>query len=194
MKASGVGKSCMPDLPYGGFGPIFALDGVAPSIAADAFVAPTAAVIGDVVVGTETGIWFHCLVRGDMNSIRIGARTNVQDGTVIHVDSGEFSAFIGDDVTVGHNAVIHACTLKNRAFVGIAATVLDGAVIEEGGMLGAGGLLTPGKVIGPNELWAGTPARLLRVMSPEERTKFDRNAVVYRELARRFRAGLRSAG
>ena len=88
--------------------------------------------------------------------------------------------------------MIHACTLKNRAFVGISATVLDGAVIEEGGMLGAGGLLTPGKVIGRNEMWLGSPARLVRVMSEEERRKFDRNAVVYRELAARFRAGLSS--
>jgi gamma-carbonic anhydrase len=173
------------------YGTIFSLDGVTPTVADDAFIAPTAAVIGDVVIGSETGIWFHCLIRGDMNSIRIGARTNIQDGTVIHVDSGEFAAFIGDDVTVGHNAVIHACTLKNRAFVGISATVLDGAVIEEGGMLAAGGLLTPGKVIGPNELWTGSPAKLRRVMDAEERTRFDRNAVVYRELAKQFLAGLK---
>ncbi|MGE0222665.1 MAG: gamma carbonic anhydrase family protein [Acetobacteraceae bacterium] len=184
----------MPDLPYGGFGPIFSLDGVTPRVAPDAFIAPTAAVIGDVEIGPETGIWFHCLVRGDMNFIHIGARTNIQDGTVIHVDSGAFSTTIGDDVTVGHNAVIHACTLKNRAFVGIAATVLDGAVIEEGGMLGAGGLLTPGKVIGPNELWTGSPAKLRRVMDGEERKRFDRNALVYLDLARRFRGGLRSVG
>lgn len=192
----------MPDVTLGaaspltvtGFGPVFSLDGVTPKIAPDAFIAPTAAVIGDVEIGSETGIWFHCLVRGDMNIIRIGARTNIQDGSVIHVDSGEMATHIGDDVTVGHNAVIHACTLKNRAFVGISATVLDGAVIEEGGMLAAGGLLTPGKRIGPMELWAGAPAKLLRVMSPEERAKFDRNAVVYRDLARQFRSGLRSVG
>ena len=176
---------------YGGFGPVFSLDGITPVIAADAFIAPTAAVIGDVVIGSESGIWFHCLVRGDMNKIRIGARTNIQDGTVIHVDSGESSTHIGDDVTVGHNAVIHACVLKNRAFVGISATVLDGALIEEGGMLAAGGLLTPGKRIGPNELWVGSPAKLLRVMSDEERKKFDRNAEVYRALAKQFRAGLK---
>src|SRR6201996_1526077 len=175
-------------------GTVFSLDGVTPTIADDAFIAPTAAVIGDVVIGSETGVWFHCLVRGDMNSIRIGARTNIQDGTVIHIDSGEFSTFIGDDVTIGHNAVIHACTLKNRSFVGISATVLDGAVIEEGGMLAAGGLLTPGKRIGPMELWAGTPAKLRRVMGEAERQGFDRNAEGYRELAKRFRAGLRSAG
>jgi carbonic anhydrase/acetyltransferase-like protein (isoleucine patch superfamily) len=176
-----------------GVGPIYSLDGVTPKVAPDAFIAPGAVVIGDVEVGSETGIWFHCMVRGDLNIIRIGARTNIQDGTIVHVDTGAGATHIGDDVTVGHNAVIHACTLKNRAFVGIAATVLDGAVIEEGGMLGAGGLLTPGKVIGRNELWVGAPAKLVRVMTDEERKRFDRNAEVYRELAARFRAGLRSA-
>jgi gamma-carbonic anhydrase len=177
-----------------GGGPLYALDGISPRVAPDAFIAPGAAVIGDVEIGAETGIWFHCLVRGDLNTIRIGARTNIQDGAVIHVDTGVFATTIGDDVTVGHNAVIHACTLKDRAFVGISATVLDGAIIEEGGMLGAGGLLTPGKVIGRNELWVGSPARLLRVMSDEERRRFDRNAIVYRDLARQYRAGLRGLG
>jgi gamma-carbonic anhydrase len=174
-----------------GVGPVFSLDGITPKVAPDAFIAPGAAVIGDVEIGSETGIWFHCLVRGDINIVRIGARTNIQDGTIVHVDSGGFATYIGDDVTVGHNAVIHACTLKNRAFVGISATVLDGAVIDEGGVLGAGGLLTPGKVIGRNELWVGAPAKLVRVLSEEERKRFDRNAEVYRKLAARFRAGLR---
>jgi carbonic anhydrase/acetyltransferase-like protein (isoleucine patch superfamily) len=179
----------MPDQSWH-YGTVFSLDGVTPIIADDAFIAPTAAVIGNVVIGSETGVWFHCLVRGDLGIIRIGARTNIQDGSVIHIDSGGMDTFIGDDVTVGHNAVIHACTLKNRAFVGISATVLDGAVIEEGGMLAAGGLLTPGKVIGPNEMWTGSPARLRRVMDADERARFDRNAVVYRALGRQFRAGL----
>ena len=184
----------MHDAQYGGYGPIFEYEGIVPKIAADAFIARTAAVIGDVEVGSETGIWFHCLVRGDMGIIRIGARTNIQDGTVIHVDSGGMDTHIGDDVTVGHNAVIHACTLKNRAFVGISATVLDGAIIEEGGMLGAGGLLTPGKTIGPNELWTGAPAKLRRVMDDAELEKFARNARVYRDLAARFRTSFRSVG
>jgi carbonic anhydrase/acetyltransferase-like protein (isoleucine patch superfamily) len=181
----------MSSWPYG---TIFSLDGVTPQIAPDAFIAPTAAIIGDVVIGSETGVWFHCLVRGDMGIIRIGARTNIQDGTVIHIDSGGLDTIIGDDVTVGHNAVIHACTLKDRAFVGISATVLDGAVIEEGGMLAAGGLLTPGKVIGPNEMWTGSPAKLRRVMDDEEQARFARNALVYRELAKKFRSGLKVVG
>jgi len=188
---SAIAPSALLPSPHWPYGTVFSLDGITPQIAEDAFIAPTAAVIGDVVIGSETGIWFHCLLRGDMNSIRIGARTNIQDGTVVHIDSGGMRTIIGDDVTVGHNAVIHACTLKNRAFVGISATVLDGAVIEEGGMLAAGGLLTPGKVIGPNEMWTGSPAKLRRVMDAEERSRFDRNAVVYRELAARFRSGLK---
>ena len=173
-------------------GTVYAFEGKVPRIAPDAFIAPGAVIIGDVEIGAESGIWFHCLLRGDHNTIRIGARTNIQDGVIIHVDSGGLSTNIGDDVTVGHNAVVHACTLKNWAFVGIGATILDGAVIEEGGMLAAGGLLTPGKLIGPNELWTGSPAKLKRVMDAEERRRFDRNAISYRELAHRFRAGLKA--
>ena len=171
-------------------GPVYALDGKLPRIHPTTFIAPTASVIGDVEIGAESGIWFSCVVRGDTNFIRIGARTNIQDGTIIHVDAVTYPTIIGDDVTVGHAAIIHACTLHNRAFVGMGSTVLDGAVIEEGGILGAGGLLTPGKVIGRYELWTGAPAKLKRVMDEDERRKFDRNAEEYRKLAARYRAGL----
>jgi hypothetical protein len=172
-------------------GTVYAFEDMTPVIAPDAFIAPTAVIIGDVVIGPESGIWFHCVLRGDMNIIRIGQRTNIQDGTVVHIDSGGFQTIIGNDVTVGHSAVLHACTLEDWAFVGIGSTVLDGAVIKRGGMLGAGGLLTPGKVIGENELWTGSPAKLKRVMEPDERRKFDGNAIRYRALAHRFRAGLK---
>jgi len=172
-------------------GTVYSLDGITPQIHESAFIAPGAVVIGDVTIGAETGVWFHVLIRRDMNIIRIGARTNIQDSVMVHVDSGGAATMIGDDVTIGHNAVIHGCVLKDRAFVGIGATVLDGAIIEEGGMLGAGGLLTPGKVIGRNEMWTGSPAKLRRVMDDEERKRFDRNAIVYRDLAKRFRSGLK---
>ncbi len=185
----------MPDIQMPAItGPLYELDGVAPEIAADAWVAPSAAVIGSVQIGAQSGIWFHCVLRGDTNFIRIGARVNIQDGTIIHVNRGTFPTIIEDDVTVGHACIVHACTLKRRAFVGMGATVLDGATIEEGGMLAAGGLLTPNKVIGPNELWSGSPARLWRVMSDEERAGFDRTAAHYVELAARFKAGLRPVG
>lgn len=160
-----------------------------PVVAPDAWIAPTAVLIGDVTVGSRSGIWFHCVLRGDTNFIRVGARTNIQDGTIVHVNAGHYPTIIGDDVTIGHAAIIHACTLEDWAFVGMGATVLDGAVIEHGGMLAAGGLLTPNKRIGRNELWQGSPARLARVMSAEERAGFDQNAIHYVELAGRYLKG-----
>jgi len=190
----------MHDIPVGraefaaGVGPLYTFEGTSPKIAADAWIAPSAAVIGDVTIGAQSGVWFHCVLRGDTNFIRIGARTNIQDGTVIHVNAGREPTIIGDEVTVGHAAIVHACTLHDRAFVAMGATVLDGAVIEEGGMLAAGAMLTPGKRIGRNELWSGSPAKLWRVMDAEERAKFDRTAVHYAELGQRFLKGLRAGG
>ena len=185
----------MPDMPIpAGAGPLYAFEDAVPKVDPAAWVAPSAAVIGNVEIGPRSGVWFHCVLRGDMNFIRIGARVNVQDGTIIHVNRGRFATVLEDDVTIGHACIVHACTLRKRAFVGMGATVLDGAVIEEGGMLAAGGLLTPNKVIGPNELWSGSPAKLWRVMSAEERAGFDQTAVHYAELAGRFKAGLRTVG
>ncbi len=163
---------------------------MAPQLAPDAWVAPTATVIGDVVLGARVGVWWHCVLRGDTNHIRVGDGTNIQDGTIVHVNATSFPCLIGRNVTIGHACIVHACTLEDRAFVGMGATVLDGATIREGGMLAAGGLLTPGKTIGPDELWAGSPARRVRVMSAEERAGWDRTAVHYMELASRYRAGL----
>jgi carbonic anhydrase/acetyltransferase-like protein (isoleucine patch superfamily) len=163
--------------------------GMLPKVDPTAFVAETAVLIGDVVVGAGSSVWFHCVLRGDTNYIRVGERTNVQDGTIVHVNAGNYPTIIGDDVTIGHAAVIHACTLHNRAFVGMGATVLDGAIIEEGGILGANGLLTPGKKIGRNELWTGAPAKLARVLTDEERSKFDMNAIHYAELAQEYLRG-----
>ena len=161
-----------------------------PKVAADAFVAPTATLVGDVTVGAKSSIWFGCVLRGDTNFIRVGARSNIQDGSIVHVAHGTLPAIIGDDVTVGHAAIIHACTLHDGAFVGMGATVLDGAVIEQGGMLAAGALLAPGKRIGRNEMWRGAPAVLVRVMPLAERRLFGANAQHYVELAARMRAGL----
>jgi carbonic anhydrase/acetyltransferase-like protein (isoleucine patch superfamily) len=171
-------------------GLLYALDGVAPTIHPTAWVAPTAVLIGDVRLGPGANIWFNCVLRADTNPIIIGARSNIQDGTIIHVDHGENFTEIGDDVTVGHAAIIHACKLRNRAFVGMGATVLDGAVIEEGGLLSANGLLSPGKRIGRYELWMGAPAKLARVMTEEQRAMWDQTAPHYVGLSNRFRGGL----
>jgi carbonic anhydrase/acetyltransferase-like protein (isoleucine patch superfamily) len=174
-----------------GAGPLWSLDGITPRIAPDAWVAPTAVVIGDVELGPQSSIWFGCIVRGDTNRIRIGARTNIQDGSILHVNPGPgMECLIGDDVTVGHMAIIHAARLHDRAFVAMAAVVLDGAEIEPGGVLAAGAVLTPGKRIAAGELWAGTPAKLIRVLDEGERQRFATNAPAYVQNAIRFRRGL----
>ena len=170
--------------------PLFVFEGHRPVIHPGAFVAPTAAVIGQVTVGEGSNIWYHCVLRGDTNTITIGARTNIQDGTIIHVNAGRQCTTIGDDVTVGHAAIVHACTLKDRAFVGMGATVLDDAIIEEGGVLAAGSVLPPGKTIGALELWMGNPAKPVRVLTAEQRAGFDRTAPHYVELAGRHRRSL----
>jgi carbonic anhydrase/acetyltransferase-like protein (isoleucine patch superfamily) len=182
-------------LPHHLAGPLFALDGVAPRIAPDAFVAPTAAIIGNVEIGAESSVWFHCVLRGDTNLIRVGRRVNIQDGTIVHVNAGaEYATLIGDEVTIGHAAIVHACTLHDRAFVAMGATVLDGALIEEGGVLAAGALLTPGKRIGRFELWQGSPAKFVRVLPPEERAqKFETTAPHYVAMGARYRHGLSAA-
>ena len=174
---------------------LYELGGVAPRVAETAWIAPTAVVIGDVWLGERATVWFGCLVRGDTNRIRIGARTNIQDNSVLHVNPGEaFVCEIGDDVTVGHMAIVHACKLEHHAFVGMGATVLDGAVIEEGAMLAAGGLLTPGKRIPRRELWGGRPARKMRDIDGEERARMDHIAVHYANLGQDYRGRLKPVG
>jgi carbonic anhydrase/acetyltransferase-like protein (isoleucine patch superfamily) len=172
-------------------GPLYSLDGVYPRVDPTAFVAPTAAIIGRVEIGAAASVWFHCVLRGDTNLIRIGPRSNIQDGSVLHVNPGEgMACLIGADVTVGHMAIVHAATLHDGAFVAMSAVVLDGAVIETGGVLAAGSVLTPGKRIGRNELWMGSPAKLARVLSEEEQARFAITAPVYVANAQRFRQGL----
>jgi carbonic anhydrase/acetyltransferase-like protein (isoleucine patch superfamily) len=172
-------------------GMLYALHGVAPTIHPTAWIAPTAVLIGDVRVGAGANIWFNCVLRADTNPIVVGARSNIQDGTVIHVDHDANFTDIGEDVTIGHGAIIHACKLHNRAFIGMGATVLDGAIVEEAGMLGARGLLGPGKRIGTHQLWTGTPARLVRTMTDAERARWDETVPHYVGLSNRFRDGLK---
>ncbi|HQT39240.1 MAG TPA: gamma carbonic anhydrase family protein [Acidocella sp.] len=182
----------MPDIhaPAKAGGLLYPFNGIWPTIHPTAWIAPTAVLIGDVRVGPEASVWFNCVLRGDTNPIIVGARSNIQDGTIIHVDHGENFTDIGDDVTIGHAAIIHACKLRNRAFVGMGATILDGAVIEEAGLIGARGLLGPGKRIGAQELWAGAPARLVRIMSNEERARWDETVPHYVGLANQYRSAL----
>jgi len=162
--------------------------GCTPTLAPTAFVAPTASVVGEVSVGAGASIWYGCVLRGDVAPIVVGERTNIQDGTVIHVASsrlgkrGALPTMIGDDVTVGHMALLHACTLGDRSFVGMGAIVMDGVVVESGAMVAAGALLTPGKTVRSGELWAGRPAKFFRKLSEGELKNIDVSAAQYVEV------------
>lgn len=168
-------------------GLIRAFNGILPTIDPTAFIAETAAVIGDVVIGRDSGIWYGCTVRGDVNEIRIGARTNIQDGTVIHVASEGQGTYIGDDITVGHLALLHACTLEDGCFIGMKACIMDGAYVESGAMVAAGALVTPGKRVKRGFLWAGSPARPVRELSERDLGFFVANAGRYADLAETYR-------
>ena len=142
--------------------------GVLPKIAASAFIAPSASIIGDVEIGEKVGVWFNCTIRGDVAEIRIGERTNVQDGTTIHVTRHGHPTIIGSGVTIGHAALLHACRIEDNSFIGMGAIVMDDAIIESGSMVAAGALVTPGKRIPKGQLWAGRPAKYFRDLTEEE--------------------------
>ena len=160
--------------------------GVSPRVDSAAFVAETAAVIGDVAIGAESSVWFGCTLRGDVNNIVIGARTNIQDHTMIHVASEGQGTYIGDDVTVGHAAVLHACTIGDLAFIGMQACVMDGATVEGGAMVAAGALVTPGKRVPSGQLWGGSPAKYMRDLTPEEKGFLTFSADRYVRLAKTY--------
>lgn len=139
-----------------------------PQIDPSVLIVPTATIIGDVIIGAESSLWFQVVVRGDVNHIRIGERTNIQDGTVVHVTNQTHPTLIGDEVTVGHNVTLHGCTIGDRCLVGIGSIILDGATIGADCMIGAGSLVTPGTEIPPGCLVLGSPAKVKRQLSTEE--------------------------
>jgi carbonic anhydrase/acetyltransferase-like protein (isoleucine patch superfamily) len=169
-------------------GIILPYKGILPKIADGVFIAQNAVVTGDVEIGAGSGIWYGCVLRGDVHQIRIGERTNIQDNTVIHVTRNKFGTYIGSGVTVGHGAILHACTLGDNSFVGMGATVMDGAVVEEGAMVAAGALVTPGKVVKAGQLWGGSPAKFLRPLSEAELAFFPVSAENYAVLAAEYLA------
>ena len=175
------------------------LGGKTPVVHPDAFVAPGAVLIGDVEIGPEASVWYNCVLRGDVNRIRIGARTNIQDGSVVHVDSPRPGSeagcptIIGEEVLIGHLAMVHGCLLHDRAFVGLGSIVMDGCEIESGGMLAAGAMLTPGRRIPAGQLWAGRPARYLRDLGEEELQGQRLGVQHYVELAKLHSEALRRA-
>ncbi len=164
-----------------------AYDGKSPRIAPSAFLAEGSVVVGDVEIGDGSSLWFGTIVRGDVNHVRIGARTNVQDLGVVHVTSRTHPTLVGDDVTVGHRAVLHGCTIHDRCLVGIGAIVLDGAVVGPDAMVGAGALVPPGMVVPPGTLVLGAPAKVKRPLTPDELAFFRTSAARYAEYAARYR-------
>lgn len=167
-----------------------------PTLGARAYVDEAATVIGDVVLGDDASIWPTTVVRGDVNFVRIGDRTNVQDGAVIHVSHdgpharlGGFATRIGSDVTIGHKAIIHACEIGDAALIGMGAIVLDGAVVGKHGFVGAGAVVPPGKVVGEGELWLGNPGRKVRMLSDAEIEGLYYSAQHYVRLKDRYLGG-----
>lgn len=169
--------------------------GILPTLGARAWIDPAATVIGDVVLGDDASVWPGSVLRGDVNFIRIGARSNLQDGCVVHVSHdgpharlGGFATVIGADVTIGHNAIVHACRIEDAALIGMGAIVLDGAVVKKHGFVGAGALVAPGKVVGAGELWLGNPAQRARLLSDTEIEALYYSAQHYVRLKDQYRA------
>ncbi|NQV99356.1 MAG: gamma carbonic anhydrase family protein [Rhodospirillales bacterium] len=160
--------------------------GKTPQISDKAFIAENARIIGDVEIGAGSGIWYNCVLRGDLNEIRVGEDSNIQDGTIVHVDSRNFGTYIGARVTIGHMALIHACTIADGAMIGMQATVMDGAVIEAGALVAAGALVPPGKRVPAGQLWGGSPARYLRDVRASDQGMIDYIWPVYRDLAAEY--------
>jgi len=163
----------------------------APTIDPSAYLVESAIVIGDVTIGPEASLWFHAVVRGDVCPIRIGARTNIQDNATVHVTTDRFSTTIGDDVTVGHGAVIHGATIGSRTLVGMGAIVLDGAEVGAECLIGAGAVVTPGTHIAGCHLVLGSPAKAVRPLTDDERAALLGSAERYVRVATEYRtAGL----
>ncbi len=163
-----------------------------PVLGARVWVDPAATVIGDVVLADDVSVWPGCVLRGDVNFIRVGARSNLQDGTIVHVTHdgpytpGGIPTLIGADVTIGHAAVIHACTLEDVCLIGMHATVLDGATVKRHGFVGAGAVVAPGKTVGEAELWLGNPARCVRRLDDAEIEALHYSAAHYVRLKDRY--------
>jgi gamma-carbonic anhydrase len=163
---------------------IKAFAGKTPQLAPDVWVASSAVVIGDVVLGARASIWYGAVVRGDVEKIRIGAGTNIQDNSVIHVDSSGFATIVGDGVTVGHRVVLHGCHIGDGALIGIGAIVMNGAVIGEGALIAAGALVPPGARIDAGMLAVGSPAKVKRPLTNAEKAHLRQSALNYVNLAR----------
>ena len=162
--------------------------GIKPTVPKSCFIEETAVVIGDVVMGEDCSAWFHAVIRGDVNYIRIGHRTNVQDLCMLHVTHDTHPLVIGDDVTIGHHVILHGCTIKDRVLVGMGAIIMDGTVIGEDSVVGAGALVTEGTIVPPKSMIIGSPARIRRPVKDEELAWIRESAQNYVRYARQYMA------
>ncbi|MCZ8157725.1 MAG: gamma carbonic anhydrase family protein [Leptospira sp.] len=169
---------------------IYTFQGKTPVIAPSAWIAPSADIIGDVTIGEESSIWFQCVLRGDVNFIRIGNHVNIQDKTLVHVSRNLYPVIIGNYVSIGHSATIHACTLKDHSFVGMSATVMDDVEIGEWSFVGAGALVPPGKKIPAGVLVMGSPAKIIRDITDKDREIITRTADNYVKYKENYRTDL----
>ena len=163
-----------------------------PKVKDNCFIAPGAILIGEIEVGDYTNIWYNCVLRGDVNYIRVGKNVNIQDGTVVHVATHGPPTLIGDHVSIGHMALIHACDLQANSFIGMKAVVMDGAVVEERAFVAAGALVSPGKRIESGWLWAGVPARKVRELTDKDYELMEWTWSHYVKLADQHRQSLSS--
>ncbi len=170
---------------------IYSLEGVAPRIGAGVYVAPTATVVGDVELGDGASVWFGAVLRGDVERLTIGAATNIQDNSVLHSDPGS-PLVLGERVTVGHRVILHGCHVGDESLIGMGATVLNNARIGRHCLVGANALITEGKEFADGMLIVGSPARVVRALTPEEISRLPLSAERYRERGQRYASGLRS--
>jgi carbonic anhydrase/acetyltransferase-like protein (isoleucine patch superfamily) len=166
--------------------PQYSFGGATPKLGAGVYIAPNATVIGDVVLGDESSVWFSTVIRGDVYPIRIGARTNIQDGSVVHVTGGVAKTTIGDEVTVGHMVLLHGCTVGNRCLIGMGSVILDGAEIGDECVVAAGSLVTPRTKIPPRTMVMGRPAKAVRAVTDKDMELVWAGRDNYLELARKY--------
>jgi carbonic anhydrase/acetyltransferase-like protein (isoleucine patch superfamily) len=167
---------------------ILPFEGKTPVIGKDVFIAPTAVIVGDVVIGDRSSIWFGTIIRGDLAPIRIGSETNIQDNCTVHVDE-DYPAVIGDRVSVGHNAVVHGCTVEDETLIGIGSRILSGSRIRSGSVVAANAVVREGQQVGPRELVAGAPAQVKRTISEDELKRFLQPVHNYLRISRLYRKG-----
>lgn len=166
--------------------------GITPTIAPGAYIEDTAVVIGDVVIGSASSVWFNAVIRGDVHSIRIGHRTNIQDLSLLHVTHDTHSLTLGDDITIGHHVVLHGCIIRNRVLVGMGAIIMDGVMIEEDCIIGAGALITARQHIPPKSLVVGSPAKIKRSLTEPELQWIKESAQNYVRYAQNYMVDTKS--